>query len=240
MAGTVVLAGGDELRPGCEEMDRRVLQEAGGGEARVVFLPTAVARHYPRESGRAAIAYFDRLDARCEVAMILTRADAEQPEQVGLIERASLVYLGGGDPDVLLDVLAGSAAWAAALRVYERGGVIGGSSAGAMVMCSHTLLPGTRGIEGTPWVEGLGVVRDALVLPHYTAQRAGSLATLAGRMRGELSSDAAVLGIPEHTALLGNGAAWEVAGPGQVRVHARAEARDYGRGERVVLTGSGR
>jgi cyanophycinase len=158
MPGKIILAGGNEMRPGCEEMDERVLQEAGGAAARVVFLPTAVARHDPRGSGRGAVAYWGRLGARCDVAMILDRAGADRQEWVEMIEGGTLIYLGGGDPDVLLDALADSSAWQAILRVYARGGVVGGSSAGAMVVCARTLLPGKRDGASPPWVDGLGLI----------------------------------------------------------------------------------
>lgn len=229
----VVLAGGNELRPGCEEMDRRVLQAAGGADARVVFLPTAVAHYDPHGSGRGAVAYWNRLGARCEVAMILSRDDAGKPEWVEMIERATLVYLGGGDPDVLLDALAGSAAWAAALRVYERGGVVGGSSAGAMVVCSHTLLPGKRSGAQIPWVEGLGLVPDALVLPHYRPEREASATELSARLSREVSPQASLFGIPEQQALLGRAGDWEVAGQGPITVFAAGASRSYGNAERI-------
>lgn len=235
MTGKIVLAGGDELHPDCEEMDRKVLEAAGGPKARVIFLPTALARHYPQAGARAATAYFGRLGAPCEVAMILTRRDAERPEYVAMIEGGTLIYLAGGDPDVLLDVLAGSPAWAAALRVYERGGVVGGSSAGAMVVCSHTLLPGRRAADQVPWVPGLGLAPQALVLPHYAASRAPSAITLAERLRREVSPTFSVLGIPEHVALLGSGAGWDVVGPGPVTVFAADGQRAYGPGTRVTL-----
>jgi cyanophycinase len=235
MAGKMVLAGGDELRPGCEEMDQKILQAAGGPQAQVIFLPTAVARHYPQAAARTASAYFSRLGARCTVAMILTRQDAELPEYISMIESGTLIYLAGGDPDVLLDVLAGSAVWAAVLRVYERGGVVGGSSAGAMVMCSHTLLPGRRADDQVPWVAGLGLVRHTLVLPHYVAPRAASAVPLAAHLRREVAPTFSVLGIPEHTALLGNGVAWDVVGPGPVTIFAADEQRAYSQGARVTL-----
>jgi cyanophycinase len=235
MAGKIVLAGGDELRPGCEEMDRNVLQAAGGPNAEVVFLPTAAARHYPRAAARTALDYFGRLGARCTVAMILTRQDAARPEYVSMIEGGSLIYLAGGDPDVLLEVLAGSAAWVAALRVYEQGGVVGGSSAGAMAVCSHTLLPDRRAAEERPWVPGLGLVPHALVLPHYAAPRATLAATLAERLSHEVAPTFSVLGIPEHVALLGSGAMWEVVGPVPVTVFTAGRQRAYRPGEPVTL-----
>ncbi len=237
MPGKIILAGGNEMRPGCEEMDEQVLREArgtGGVAARVVFLPTAVARHDPQGSGRGAAAYWGRLGASCAVAMILNRADADRQEWVEMIEGATLVYLGGGDPDVLLDALAGSAAWQAILRVYARGGVVGGSSAGAMVVCAQTLLPGKRDGASTPWVDGLGLVSAALTLPHYSAGRAGTARDLAARLVREVSPDSAVLGIPEMSGLLGDGAGWDVVGPGLSTVFRDGDMRIYRRGERIA------
>ena len=233
--GKVVLAGGHELRPGCEEMDERVLRDAGGRGARVVFLPTAVARYDPVGSGRGAVAYFKRLGATCAVAMILNRADADRPDMVALIEDATLVYLGGGDPDVLLAALDGSLAWQAALRAGARGAVVGGSSAGAMVVCSHLLMPGQQGraSPGQSWVAGLGLVPDTLVLPHFTQEREATAVALAGDMASAGVPGAAVLGIPEQSALLGQGRAWEVAGPGPVVVIGASTIRRYGRGDAV-------
>lgn len=225
--GKVVLAGGHELRPGCEEMDRRVLRDAGGRAARVVFLPTAVARYDPIGSGRGAVAYFKRLGAHCDVAMILNRADADRQEMVDLIARATLVYLGGGDPPVLLAALRGSRAWEAALLAFRQGAVVGGSSAGAMVVCERTLLPG----ESQPaWGDGLGLVPHALVLPHFGAAREETAARLAAT-----HAPIAVLGIPEQSALLGGNGMWEVAGPGPVVVFAGGERRQYHAGESVAL-----
>jgi len=221
------------MRPGCEEMDERVLQEAGSAAARVVFLPTAVARHDPRGSGHGAVAYWSRLGAHCEVAMILDRADADRREWIEMIEGSTLVYLGGGDPDVLLDALAGSSAWQAILRVYARGGVVGGASAGAMVVCARTLLPGKRDSASSPWVDGLGLVPNALVLPHYSAARAGAARDLATRLVGEAPPDSAVLGIPEMSGLLGDGASWQVVGPGPATVFRGSDMRTYQRDDRI-------
>ena len=232
MAGKVVLAGGAELQPGCEAMDRQVLDAAGGAEAaRVVFLPTAVARYRPQASAQQATAYFERLGAACKVAMILSRADADRLEWVAMIERGTLIYLAGGDPDSLLDALSGSAAWQAILRVYGRGGVVGGSSAGAMVVCGQTLLPGRRGAHQTPWVNGLGLVPETLVLPHYREEGRSNAVGLAARLRNEVAPGMRILGIPEQTALLGAGDEWTVAGPGTVSVFADGEERDYTGGE---------
>ncbi len=239
MVGKIILAGGHELRPGCEEMDRRVLETAGGPDARVVFLPTAVAHYDPVGSGRGAVAYWGRLGARCDVAMILSRADADDPRWARMIEDGTLIYLGGGDPDVLLDALHGSPAWEAVRRAYERGAVVGGSSAGAMVVCGQTLIPG-RGsdtLDGVPWALGLDLVPDALVWPHYTPDKESAAMKLAARLAREISPSMALLGIPEQQGLLGSADGWEVVGRGPIVVFQHDRRRSYGAGARPRLDG---
>lgn len=239
MPGKVILAGGNEMRPGCEEMDERVLLAAGGKDAHVVFLPTAVARYDPVGSGRGAMSYWGRLGASCEVAMILKRTDADKQEWTKMIEKADLVYLGGGDPDVLLNALAGSASWEAALRVYERGGVVGGSSAGAMVVCAQTLLPGKRANATRPWAEGLGLVPHALVLPHYSASRASDARALAVGLGATETHRSTVLGIAEMSGVLGDGDDWEAVGPSSVAVFQGEDARTYARDTSFTLDATG-
>ncbi len=237
MVGKIILAGGHELRPGCEEMDRRVLETAGGRDARVVFLPTAVAHYDPVGSGRGAVAYWGRLGAHCDVAMILNRADADDPRWARIIEDGTLIYLGGGDPDVLLDALQGSTAWEAVRRAHERGAVVGGSSAGAMVVCGQTLIPG-RGsgtLDQAPWAPGLGLVPNALVWPHYTPDKEGAANDLAARLAAEVSPSLALLGIPEQQGLLGGADGWEVAGRGPIVVFQHGRTRSYGAGARPRL-----
>ena len=111
--GAIILAGGHEVRPGCELMDRRVLEAAGGTSARVAFLPTAVAAYDPQGSIRGAIAYFATLGAAAVGVPVLTREDADDPTLVAPIQQATLIYLGGGDPGHLLTTLAGSLVWSA-------------------------------------------------------------------------------------------------------------------------------
>jgi len=217
MTGKIILAGGHEVRPGCEPMDRVVLDAAGGATARVVFVPTAVAAYDPRGSVAGAVAYFARLGATATGAMILNRADAERVEATSGLRDADLIYLGGGDPAFLLQTLHGSAAWMAIIDAYARGAVVGGSSAGAMVVCDWVALPPAW----TPAKVGLGLVHDAVVLPHYTRARQHA----AEAMARALPAGIAVLGIPEQSGLLGADRAWTVVGPGPVTVFTAKQVR---------------
>ena len=58
---------------------------------------------------------------------------------------------------------------------------------------------------------------------------------LAERLRREVAPTFSVLGIPEHVALLGSGAEWDVVGPGPDTIFAAGEQRAYGPGAGVTL-----
>src|ERR1044072_584188 len=80
---------------------------------------------------------------------------------------AALVYLPGGKPASLAEVLAGSAVGRALAATHARGAVVAGCSAGAMVLAGHLFDPRGR-IVPWPlrWRAGLRFVEDgALVGP---------------------------------------------------------------------------
>ena len=99
-----------------------------------------------------------------------------------------LVVLPGGSPQRLLDALDPHAAL---LRdAVDAGVAVSGASAGAMVLCRWTVLPGSR----VRAAEALAVVEVDLVLPHYR----GGTGWL-GAARDVLPADAVVLGLPERS-----------------------------------------
>ena len=118
------------------------------------------------------------------------------------------MYLSGGKPGYLLDVLAGSALGRALADAHERGAVLAGCSAGAMVLAGYTfdfrvrLLPWPL-----RWQAALGFAPGASVVPHYDAWPEPMSALVALQApRGSV-----VLGIDEETAVIGRDGV--VAGP---------------------------
>ena len=187
------------------------IEAAGSARpARVVVVPTAVARHRPELTVRESVQAFDAAAARAgatlrvEAAMVVDAASAADEASAALLERADLIYLPGGDPDVVADVLAGSRAWAAAERAYAAGACLAGASAGAMALCER--LWTARGP-----MAGLGIVRGVAVLPHFVP----------GRSRGWRTSvdpegRLAWAGLEERTMIVGRpGGDWRVAGTGR-------------------------
>lgn len=208
-----------------------VASARGAEAARVILVPTAVARHRPdlavAHGERAFAAAAARLQAtvHVSVAHILSRADAADPRHLPALEAAHLVHWPGGDPDLIPAVFPGTPAWAAVLRAYDAGACLAGASAGAMALAARCW---TR--DGT--VEGLGLLAGFAVLPHYAPGRLGSW-----RGQGDDDRRLSWLGLDEQTLVLGHPEGeWRVTGRGRARVFPPAgPTRSAGPGELLDL-----
>ena len=235
MSGRVALHGGGEFLPGDEPFLRALLEAAGGaadardsGDAiRVVVVPTAAARHNPDAASRFGASAFQRVaeanaDARAgrpvqvETARVVDTASADDPGSAARLESADLIYLPGGDPDVIPTLFPGTGAWRAIEAAHLRGAVLAGASAGAMGLCRITWTP--DGIR-----PGLDIVHGLVVFPHADAQmwiRQTAWFTMAA------AAGVGVLGIGERTGVIsppedgrtnGGTATWQVVGEHEVR-----------------------
>src|SRR5262245_24847643 len=154
--GKLLLCGGGELP---EEVYDKFVEMAGGDEARIVLIPTAYPfdgpAHYRRYYGgwlEYDVRSFQFLDTD-------SRAEADTDRFVRPLQQATGVWIGGGAQGRLVDIYGGTRVEAALRGVLERGGVIGGTSAGASVVSK-------RMIRGGPHTEaycsdGLGFLSNA-------------------------------------------------------------------------------
>jgi cyanophycinase len=189
----LALVGGAEWQPRAAPLDAWLLERSGS--RLVTVLPTA-AREHPELAVATARRHFASLGGEVEAAMVLTRADAEQPAWRARLGSSAFLYLAGGDPSHLASVLAGTPAWQGVLDALGSGRVVAGSSAGAMMFCDRMLRPGATATE-----PGLGVLRHTVVLPHHERwhERLGEVgAVLSGSGPPELQ----VLGVDECTGLV--------------------------------------
>ena len=230
MAGSIVLVGSGEFSPSMEAIDRGLLVATGRARPRVAIIPTAswpdgeaVFRRWIEQG----TAHFESLGAEVECVEVRVRGDALDDACAQAIGEADLVYLSGGKPDHLLAALAGTPAAAAIRAVHQRGGIVAGCSAGAMVLAAHLPRVVRRRFLRFPmgWRDALGLVPGAAVLPHYDAfpEVLALAAVLAAPRR------TAVLGIDEDTAVVGRDGAWRVEGRGRATVwrgRRRARHRD--------------
>lgn len=177
----ICLQGGNEFSAQCRDMDALLLAAAGGGPVAVLPLASRPGREYDTTAAHA-VAYYTSLGA--------TAVTVGEP-----VGDARLIVLPGGSPARLRDALLGTPVAAAledASRADDR--VISGASAGAMLLCAHTVLPE----DGLTAATGLGLVGDFAVVPHYDRARPGWERVL-------LDRGVDVLGIPECSGVLLDG-----------------------------------
>ncbi len=234
MTGPVALVGSGEFTPALESIDRELLAATGMRRPRVAIVPTAsvpdgeAAFLRWAEMGRL---HFHALGAEVEAVLVRSRADADDAAHAQAIGEADLVYLSGGKPDFLYDTLAGTAVERALLSAAERGAVLVGCSAGAMVLADRRVRLGRRVPLPGGWAPALGIVPHTAVIPHYDAlpEPLAALLALFSPRAGVL------LGIDEETALIGRDGIWQVQGRGRVTVWRGWRRTRYRDGETMRL-----
>lgn len=203
MTGLVCLQGGAEFGSTCATVDRFLLERSPGP---VVLVPLAVKSGYEfRTTAADGVRWFRELGADRVAVIPDVRTEPRGTDTAkALLAEAALVVLPGGSPGRLLEQLTGTGLDAALGEMLGRGGAVSGASAGAMVLCEHTIVPE----PGPPRLaRGLGIVPGVCVIPHY---RGGSPAWL---RTVELPAGVRGLGIPECTGVLANEAELRWLGP---------------------------
>ncbi len=220
--GFLLLEGGAEFGGRMSEPDLRAIQLAGGLDAPLAILPTAAAPDHNNErAGRNGLRWFGSLGAsRLDLVPVIDRASADDPALARRIRSSRLIYMLGGFPGFLARTLAGSLAWKAALDAFAEGAVLGGSSAGAMVLCQHLYDP-----DRSKAVGGLGLIPEACVLPHHNSFGKNWAPRLAEALPG-----VSLIGIDEQTGILSEpSGSWTVYGAGQVTLYRQGASRMYSR-----------
>jgi len=198
--GKLLIIGGAEDKTGECRILTRFVQETGGKDSHLVILTAAT--EYPRQVGDQYKGLFRKLGVQdVEVLDVANRIQANHVETVAGLEKATGVFFTGGDQLRITGLLGGTLLGRALHRIYERGVIIAGTSAGASVM-SDTMIVG--GEAGTPKKEalsmapGLGLLRSVVIDQHF-AQR-GRI----GRLLTAVAQNPYVLGvgIDEDTAIL--------------------------------------
>lgn len=222
MAGVFGLVGGEEFRVGCEEMDREIMKASGQDPARVVVIPTAAVTG-PAKAANDGVRHFSGLGGNASQLMVLEREHAEDAEVIKGIEGAGVIYFTGGSPDHLLAAVRNSLLLDAILAAVERGTVLAGSSAGAMVMGSLMRRPRLG-----QWVDALAVTPGVAVLPHH--ERSNPAQT-SRDLQGQVPANTLVFGIDARTGCLGSSGNWRVVGSGKVTVYRGKEWAVYQSGD---------
>jgi cyanophycinase len=227
----VALVGAGEFLPQMVEVDRGLLAATGRPRPRVAILPTASMPDGEDVFQRWAamgVQHFSALGAEVEPVLVRDRGGAGDEAFVQAVGEADLIYLSGGKPGFLLSTLSGTRLATVIIEAHQRGAVVAGCSAGAMVLGGR--VPGLRGrVMPWPirWRHGLGLVPGAAVLPHYDSWPE----PFAALMALQAPRGVAVIGIDEDTAIIGRDGSWQVHGRARATVW-RGRHRDrFRRGE---------
>ena len=169
--GYLYLIGGAEDREG----DKRILRHLVDNThpANIIIIPTA--SRYPRDIDRCYTGTFGSLgvnNIRCLDIRYLDEADRE--ENLEAIEKADLVYFGGGDQVKLVDTLKQTRFFDRMKSRFEAGALhIAGTSAGASAAGNPIFYDGDRrGFEkgSISFSEGFGLLDGVAVDTHFSAR----------------------------------------------------------------------
>ncbi len=231
----MALIGAGEFLPGMVAIDRDLLATIARPRPRVAILPTASAPDGEPTFQRWADMgrdHFGALGAEVETVLVRSVRDGADGAALQAIGEADVVYLSGGHPAHLRNVLIGSPLGAAIVAAHARGALIAGCSAGSMAMASLQAQAWRRRLPWPiRWRSGLGLVPDCAVLPHYDAWPEPFVAMLALQAPRGVT----VIGIDEDTALVERDGTFVVHGRGRVTVWVGRHRRRYRRGETFRL-----
>ncbi len=238
-SGALVIVGG---RATPEILERFIELGGGASEGRFVIVPTADGNFdqngYPRVyQHERVLASWQSLGVR-NVSMLHTHSPrvADTEEFAAELGQATAVWFNGGRQRNLVDSYAGTRTLQEFHRVLERGGVIGGSSAGATIQGEYLVRSGPDGshIVMTDEEEhhhGFEFLRRSAIDPHInTRNRWDDLTSVVQRYPHLLG-----IGLSEGTAIIVSGDRFEVLGESLVTVHDHTRAVSPGERPYLVL-----
>ncbi|HEX6811112.1 MAG TPA: cyanophycinase [Planctomycetota bacterium] len=210
--GALVIIGGGRIPKSVAE---RFVQLAGGAEAKVVLVPGAAPANGRRSDPFGAL--LQELGVRDVRTLGASHPKDVTADRLKMLADATAVWFGGGRQWRLNDAFDGTPAIAAFHAVLARGGVIGGSSAGATIQ-GEFLVRGNPLGNTDMWCEGydrgFGFLPGCAVDQHFLARnRTGDLQTLVAKLPQLIG-----LGIDEATAAIVRGSVLEVAGDSKIAV----------------------
>lgn len=213
--GPLIVIGGHEDKEGPRAVLKEVARRVDGGK----LVVATVASHQPEGYFESYEKGFEGLGVGELVELYVhDRAETHDPELLKVLDGAAGVFFTGGDQLRLSSQIGDTEIERRVRAVWEAGGVIAGTSAGASVMSETMLVKGTSGesyrIGDLHMAPGMGLMRDAIIDQHF-AERGRF-----GRLLGAVAHNPRVLGlgIDEDTAMVVEGDRFEVIGTGAIYV----------------------
>lgn len=214
--GTLIIVGGGGMPA---DIAKRFVELGGGANGTFVVLPISNPDPLqPRDMGDG----FLRRNGAKNVFVIKDREqkDLEDPKNIEILKKATAVWFGGGRQWRFVDAYEGTKLHDLFRDVLRRGGVIGGSSAGATIQGDYLC----RGAPGGPnyiicegYERGLGFLPGVAIDQHFTQRNRLKDMVLLMKTYPQFLG----IGLDEATAIVVQGHTAEVMGTNQVHFYDR-------------------
>jgi cyanophycinase len=207
-SGKLMICGGGQMPP---DIYDEFVRLAAGKKARIVVIPTA--KVWPsREDMEGRFAHWRTMPvSSVEFLDTESREEANEDAFIEPLREATGVWIAGGSQGRLADIYRGTKVEQALLGVLERGGIVGGTSAGAAIMSKMMIRYGSpKAVVDA----GFNLLNQAVVDQHFLRRNRQE------RLLGVLSEHPEMigLGVDEGTALVVDGVHLRVMGQSEVVV----------------------
>ena len=134
--GHLLIIGGVQI----PEIEKKFVELAGGPDARIIIIPNAGSE--PKLNSEIEQKTFNSLGAKADY-ILFTRETADDEANLKKMEWANAVFFTGGDQSDLTRDMLGTKLLQKVFEIYNNGGTVGGTSAGAAVM-SEVMITGNE------------------------------------------------------------------------------------------------
>ncbi len=238
MNGSLALVGSGEYLPAMAEFEKSLIDDGvkNGKEARYVQIPTAAGREsddrleYWKQLG---LTQAKAIGVEATYLPIYTREDAFNQKYVDAVANSALMYMSGGDPHHLAEVLIDTPLWSAIVENWKTGASLAGCSAGAMVLSAH--IPNFRLLKKTA-TQGLNLLPEIRVIPHFN-KFFKWIPESAAKVLLHVPDNSILIGVDELTAIVkrSGDTEWVVVGEAKVHVLKGLPDQQLHDGERIKL-----
>jgi len=239
MNGSLALVGSGEYLPAMAQFENSLVADGvtNGKEARFLQIPTAAGREssdrleYWKELG---LRQAKNIGVEATYLPIFTREDAFNQEYIDAVANSALMYMSGGDPHHLAQVLIDTPLWDAILENWKTGASLAGCSAGAMVLSAH--IPNFRLLKKLP-TQGLNLLPEVRVIPHFN-KFFKWIPESAAKVLLHVPDNSILIGVDELTAIVkrSGDSEWVVVGEAKVHVLKGLPDQQLHDGERINLS----
>lgn len=212
--GSLVIVGGAMQDPA---IIRRFIDLAGGPDAPIVIVPTAGDAETYDQYWSGLKQFRDQGARELTVLHTRDRKEADTEAFVKPLVTARGVFFGGGRQWRLADAYLNTRVHRALQAVLDRGGVLGGTSAGATILGSFLVRGDTKGNELMvgDHVEGFGFLKNSAIDQHLLRRNRQFDLIDVVVARPQLLG----IGIDEDTAIVVDGDRFDVLGRGYVAIY---------------------